>query len=140
MKNFTIVSIEGNKVVAREVNPRGDKLLRCNTYESKIKNCQHFFMTYRDYKKAWLEAESNLKEYTLTEESLEINIGDLIIGHNRLGGITGYRVVGDYQECDIECEIRMEDIVQDVNTKYFVGQTIQGEIVKVLGEEKVKVL
>ncbi len=109
MTKFKITSIS-SEVRVREVNPYGEKP-EFNYNESA------FSVPYSDKLKHWQEAESQLQEYPLTEES-EVKIKHSW-GLSYFNNSEGCMLTQDYLERKI-------------------GQLISGEIVEENGTKKIK--
>jgi hypothetical protein len=53
----------------------------------------------------------------------------LIYGENRNGNPVQYEVIDNYQECDIECQIHIEDVDKDRCLLYLIGSQRNAEII-----------
>ena len=145
MIKFKISRIESG-VFAREVNPYGEEPKE----PIKTAGLYKYYQDAEVYKSLlfkWQEAESNLQEYPLTGESIEINIGDTVFDHTGDKGIVvdiedRHNVEVDYNggtglHCIVAaCEDRD---IEDYLSKFQIGQEITGEIVIENGVKKIKI-
>ncbi len=119
MKNITVIILSDGKT-AKEVNPFG---------KEPTKPSMQFADLIRDYKYAknkWQEAESKLRTFMIDYPTIEI--GMYVWGLNKNGTPVQFEVVNPNCECDIECQISMEDIFQDEQI-YLPGSQYSAEII-----------
>lgn len=132
MEKIKVVILPGGKT-AREVNPSGNKYI-------PVKNCGANFNGGEEYceckkQNQWQSAED--KRRTFEIDYPKITVHDLIWGENRYGKPVQYKVVYDSLECDIECEISIENVDQDMAMIYLIGKEYSA---KILENSKIRII
>lgn len=118
---ITVVILQNGRS-CKEVNPLGSFVKEQPEGHLDSCNCNVCDKIFND----WQEAQSKLRTFEI--DYPEIKAGMFVWGTGRKGNPVQYEVVDD-MGCDIECEILLEDIIQETALLYLSGSTHQAVVV-----------